>query len=121
MIDEAEKVLRLHTQWVDEHRNAMRNANRRLMAYLIYCGIVTASSLLFILAPPFGLKPAEGPHMPGETVFWLIVLGATIVSLFALLAWLEMLLKRQAQHAADLVSISFEMGRQVGKSSFSSS
>ncbi len=117
MIDEAETVKRLHAQWMDEHRHAMRDSGRRLVCYLIYCGIVTFSSVILIVMPPAGLRPPEDFHMHGEMVFLLILFGSTIFALFALLAWLEFMMGRQAERAAALMATCFELGKQIGNRS----
>lgn len=111
-----ENVLEYHKQWMVEHHEAIRRAKRRLLMYLVFCAIVTSSSIVLLVNPPEGFAPPAGYRVPGEVAFLLMLLAGTLVAFFGLLAWLEMLMRRQTERTGDLIGMAFDLGRLFGAS-----
>ena len=108
-----QKVLEIHKDAMEEHKLERRRARRWIIAQLMFCAIVTASSAILIFNPPPGFAPPAGYRFPGETIFLLSLFGGTFIALLALLAWLQVLMSRQTQRTARLIVSFYELGRRV--------
>lgn len=111
MNDAVKRILSLHQEAMEEHRNTVRSSRRSSILLLGFYLLVSLVAVLLLSGSLANVVPVDTSALSGHMIFVLTLFGVFVAGLFAMIAWLYAQMSRLARISARLIDEAFELGR----------